>query len=85
MLQDDWPTSEITSQIACDALFQLAFDDELRWNQNSAIVVGIVNFLKQQTNKFPTSVDLKDLKAMLESNPIDRRGVEQWFQMVYGG
>jgi hypothetical protein len=27
------------------------------------VIVGIVNFLKQQTGKFPTSVDLTDLKG----------------------
>jgi hypothetical protein len=31
----------------------------------------------------PTSVDLKDLKAMLESNPTARAGIEDWFKLVY--
>ncbi|MBI3464035.1 MAG: hypothetical protein HY000_13400 [Planctomycetes bacterium] len=84
LLQDDWPQSDVASRVACEALFHLAFDDAGQWNRNPAVIVGIVSFLKQQTGKFPTSVYLNDLKAMLESNLIDRQGVEQWFHMVYG-
>ena len=84
LLQDDWPQAEFPSRVACEALFHLTIDDASVWNGNQSIVIGLVTFLKQQTNKFPTSVDLKDLKAMLESKPVDRRGVEQWFAMVYG-
>ena len=83
LLQDDWPQSDVGLTVGCESLFQLGFDDEGRWNRNSGIIIGIVNFLKQQTGKFPTSVDLNDLKAMLESNPVDRHGIEQWFAMVY--
>ena len=84
LLQDDWPQSETPYRVACEAMFHLAFDDAGRWEGNSALIVGLVTFLKQQTNKFPTSVDLNDLKAILESKPVDRAGVEQWFQMIYG-
>lgn len=84
LLQDDWPQSESPSHVACEALFHLTIDDQGVWNGNPSVVIGLVTFLKQQTNKFPTSVDLKDLKAMLESTPVDRKGVEQWFAMVYG-
>lgn len=83
LLQDDWPQSDVATRVACEALFNLAFDDAGQWDRNPAVIVGIVNFLKQQTGKFPRSVDLTDLKAMLESNPVDRKAVEQWFEMVY--
>ena len=85
LLQDDWPQCEIASKVACEALFHLALDDESQWNRNPAVIIGIVNFLKQQTGKAPSSVDLKDLKQMLESAPVPRRGVEQWIELVYGG
>ena len=84
LLQDDWPQSDTAPRVACEALFHLAFDDTGHWGGNSVLIIGLVTFLKQQTSKFPTSVDLNDLKAMLESHPIDRSGVEQWFQMIYG-
>jgi hypothetical protein len=84
LLQDDWPQTEIAWQVGCEALFHLAVDDQARWNRNPTVVVGIVNFLKQQCGKFPSSVDLSDLKQMLESTPVPRRGVEQWFEMIYG-
>ena len=83
LLQDDWPQTEIAPNVACEALFHLAFDDAGQWSGNAAVVVGMVNFLKQETGKFPTSIELNDLKAMLESKPVDRQGVEQWFQLVY--
>ena len=84
LLQDDWPQSEVARRVACEALFHLAVDDEGHWDRNPAVIVGIVNFLKQQTDKFPTSVDLNDLKVMLGSTPVDRQGVEQWFELVFG-
>jgi hypothetical protein len=83
LLQDDWPQSDVALTVACGALFQLGIDDEGLWNRNPGIIIGIVTFLKQQTGKFPTSVDLKDLKAMLESNPTARAGIEDWFKLVY--
>ena len=85
LLQDDWPETDVAFRVACQALFHLTFDDQGAWNGNQSVVIGIITFLKQQTGKFPTSVELKDLKAMLESKPIDRRGVENWFQMIYCG
>jgi len=84
LLQDDWPQTEVPSRVAREALFHLTIDEQGVWNGNQSVVIGIVTFLKQATGKFPTSVDLKDLKAMLESSPVDRRGLEQWFAMVYG-
>lgn len=84
LLQDDWPQTDVVSRVACEALFHLTIDEQGAWNGNQPVVIGLVTFLKQQTNKFPSSVELKDLKAMLESNPVDRRGVEQWFAMIYG-
>ena len=84
LLQDDWPQSEVPSRVAREALFYLTIDEQGVWNGNQSVVIGIVTFFKQATGKFSTSVDLKDLKAMLESSRVDRRGLEQWFAMVYG-
>ncbi len=84
LLQDDWPVSELAPRVACEALFHLSVDTDRRWDGNPAVVVGIVNFLKQQTGRFPSALELKDLRQMLVSTPVDRRGVERWFEMVFG-
>ncbi len=84
LLQDDWPRSDRVCDIAADALLHLAVEDDSRWSRNPAVVVGLVNFLKQETGKFPTSVELKDLKQMLESPTVDRRAIEEWLERVYG-
>lgn len=83
LLQEDWPTSGAASAVACEALFHLSVDTDGRWDRNPAVVVGIVNFLKQQTGKFPSVLELKDLRAMLLSIPLDRRGIQHWFEMVF--
>ena len=84
LLQDDWPTTDAPWEVALDALFQLAIDESGVWTGNQAVIVGLITFLKQQTGTFPSSVELKDLKAILESAPLDRRGITQWFQMIFG-
>lgn len=82
LLQEDWPQTDSPSRLACDALFRLSVDDHGNWTEQPSVIVGIVTFLKQTTGKFPTSVELKDLKSLLESRPVDRRSVEQWFSML---
>jgi hypothetical protein len=84
LLQDDWPVSELAPEVAFEAMFHLSVDADGRWDGNPAVVVGIVNFLRQQTGKFPTPLELKDLRQMLASTPVDRRGIERWFETVFG-
>jgi hypothetical protein len=84
LLQDNWPQTEVAWRVACEALFHLAIDRESRWDGNIAVIVGILNFLKQQTEKSPSARDLQDFKQMLQSVPVPRTGVENWFEMIYG-
>jgi hypothetical protein len=82
-LSEDRPETADPIQMALAALLYLSLDEDCSWNAQKAVLTAILAFLHQKTRRAPTSIDLADLRKLLESCPVDQSVVASWFDRVY--
>ncbi len=69
--------------IAVEALMYLSLNSSGNWNRDKRILQAILAFLHELTGIFPRDTELLDLKTNLETQPVDRIFIADWFHNVY--
>ena len=68
--------------IAFEALTYLFVQDG-NWTGNLDGLGAVLAFLREKTGLLPSAKQVASLKAILEQQPVQEAGLEEWFYTVY--
>ncbi len=78
---DSQPTTSSVS-LAADAFLYLSVSKGC-WSGHVGVLVAVLAFLEEQTERQGSSADIQALKSLLEANPCDEAAVRAWFARTY--
>ncbi len=82
-LNHDRPQTSDPIEMAIAALMHLGRTEDGNWNGVVAAVSAVVAFLNARTGKTPAIERFAELKAELETKPINEVRLKNWFVSVY--
>lgn len=79
----DCPPVESVESFAAEAVLYLCVTHGT-WNGRTAVLVGVLAFLRHETEISPNEPAIRGLRALLREQPIDTETVRRWFVEAYG-
>lgn len=82
-LNIDRPQTDDPVQLACEAFLYLTVNINDDWNGVVSVLTAVVAFLKQTTLLTPSTAQLRQLRDLLQKQPLDQPSVHEWFHLAY--